>query len=165
MYGARRVRPNGLHAANRTQNAIVHLGNGAVHRTTTLTDSEISRTTVLVAVESAQVREALVAMLGTLDRFRVVADVDSADAAVEAARRERPNLALIEPELSSCGGWWAIREIEAEHLAGVVVALGRRADCGQAQLVGARTYVQMGTSPRELLIAVEAAMAERDPGL
>jgi two-component system, NarL family, invasion response regulator UvrY len=122
-----------------------------------------SKTTVLVAVESAQVREALVAMLGALDRFRVVAEVDNADEAVEAARSQLPNLALIEPELSGCGGWWAIKEIEAERLAGVVVALGRRADCGQAQLVGARTYVQMGTSPRELLDALEAAIGQ--PGL
>jgi DNA-binding NarL/FixJ family response regulator len=129
----------------------VNFGNGA------------SKTTVLVAVESAQVREALVAMLGALERFRVVAEVDTADAAMEAARSQLPNLALIEPELSACGGWWAIKEIEAEHLAGVVVALGRRADCGQAQLVGARTYVQMGTSPRDLLDALEAAIGQPGP--
>jgi two-component system response regulator DesR len=132
------------------------LGNGAVHRTTKLA-GEKSRTTVLVAVESAQVREALVAMLGALDRFRVVAEVDTADAVVEAARTLRPNLALVEPDLSGCAGWWAIEQIQTEHLADVVVALGRRADGALAQLVGVRTYVQMGTSPRDLLMAVEAA--------
>jgi DNA-binding NarL/FixJ family response regulator len=141
------------------------LGNGAVHRTQTLTAGEISRTTILVAVQSAQVREALVAMLGTLDRFRVVAEVDTADAAVEAARSQRPNLALVEPELSGCGGWWAIKQIEAEHLADVVVALGKRADGALAQLVGARTYVQIGASPRDLLNAVEAAIGQAAPGL
>jgi DNA-binding NarL/FixJ family response regulator len=115
---------------------------------------------VLVAVESAQVREALVAMLGALDRFRVVAEVDNADAAVDAARSQHPNLALVETELSGCGGWWAIKQIQAEHLAGVVVALGRRADGALAQLVGARAYVQMGASPRDLLSAVEAAIGQ-----
>src|ERR1700687_410426 len=103
-------------------------------------------------------------MLGALDRFRVVAEVGPADAAVEAARSQLPHLALVEPELSGCGGWWAIKQIESERLAGVVVALGRRADCGQAQLVGARTYVQMGTSPRELLHALEAAIGQPGPG-
>jgi len=109
------------------------------------------------------VREALVAMLGTLDRFRVVAEVDNADAAVEAARSQRPNLALVEPELSGCGGWWAIKQIRAERLADTVVAFGRRADGALAQLVGARTYVQMGASPRDLLNAVEAALGQDAP--
>jgi two-component system response regulator DesR len=136
----------------------LELGNGAVRSTATLTAGEISRTTVLVAVESAQVREALVAMLGALDRFRVVAEVDNADAAVDSARSQRPNLALVEAELSGCGGWWAIKQIEAERLADVVVALGRRADGALAQFVGARSYVQMGTSPRDLLKELEVAM-------
>jgi DNA-binding NarL/FixJ family response regulator len=102
-------------------------------------------------------------MLGALDRFRVVAEVDNADAAVEAARSQQPNLALIETELSGCGGWWAIQQIQGERLAGVVVALGRKADGALAQLVGARTYVQMGASPRDLLSAVEAAMGQGQP--
>lgn len=112
---------------------------------------------MLVAVESAQVREALVAMLGAVDRFQVIAEVDTAEAAIEAARTHRPNLALVEPDLSGCGGWWAIKQIQTERLVDVVVALGRRADGALAQLVGVRTYVQMGTPPRDLLDAVEAA--------
>jgi DNA-binding NarL/FixJ family response regulator len=119
--------------------------------------------TVLVAVESAQVREALSAMLGALDGFRVVAEADTDETAIEAARTQRPHLALVEPELSGCGGWWAIQQIRAEHLASVVVALGRRADGVLARMVGAQSYVQMGTSPRDLLSALEAAIAMRVP--
>jgi DNA-binding NarL/FixJ family response regulator len=118
-------------------------------------------TTVLVAVESAQVREGLVAMLGAVDGFRVVAEASSDGAAVEAARAHRPYLALIELELSGCGGFWAIRQIESENLATVVVALGRRANFALADLVGAQSYVQMGTSPRDLLTTVEAALSFR----
>ena len=118
---------------------------------------------MLVAVQSAHVREALVAMLGAIDGFRVVADTDNYQTAVEAARRQRPRLALVEPELSDCRGWWAIQQIQAEGFAGVIVALGRRADAGLAKLVGAQTYVQMGTAPRDLLSALEAAMAFRTP--
>jgi DNA-binding NarL/FixJ family response regulator len=120
-------------------------------------------TTVLVAVESARVREALTAMLSALDGFRIVAEADTDDAALEAARNHRPSLALIEPELSGCGGWWAIQQIQAEHLAGVVVALGRRANDALAHLAGAQSYVQIGISPRDLLNTLEAAMAFRRP--
>jgi DNA-binding NarL/FixJ family response regulator len=126
---------------------------------------EAPETTVLIAVESAKVREALVAMLGAIDGFRVVAETDSADGAIEAARRQRPRLALIEPELSDCGGWWVIQQIRTEQLACVVVALGQRADGTLAQLVGAQSYVQMGISPRDLLNTLEAAMAYRTPPL
>jgi DNA-binding NarL/FixJ family response regulator len=116
-------------------------------------------TTVLVAVGAPQVREALVAMLGALEGFRVVAEADTDDAAVEAARSKRPRLALIEAELSDCGGWWAIQQIQQEGLAGVVVALGRRAEAGLAKLVGAHGYVQMGISPGDLLSALQTAIA------
>ena len=117
--------------------------------------------TVLVAVESDQVREALVAMLGANDHFRVVAETDNADAALEGARRQRPRLVLIDPELSNCGGWWVIQQIRSEQLACVVVALGRHANGTLAQIAGAHGYVQMGTSPRDLLSAIEAAMVFR----
>ena len=122
-------------------------------------------TTVLVAVGAPQVREALVAMLGALDGFRVVAEADSDEAAVEAARCQRPRLALIDAELSNCGGWWAIQQIKQEGLAGVVVALGRRAEAGLAQMVGAQSYIQMGISPRDLLSALQAAIAVRVPSV
>ena len=69
--------------------------------------------------------------------------------------------ALVEPELSDYRGWWAIQQIQAERAAGVIVALGRRADARLAHFVGAQTYVQMGVAPRDLLSALEAAVALR----
>jgi hypothetical protein len=53
--------------------------------------------------------------------------------------------------------------MHTEHLAEVVVALGRRASDVLAHLAGAHGYVQMGSSPRDLLSALEAAMAVRRP--
>jgi len=149
------VPPNGLLSRSESQNA----------RVSQLSAREAPITSVLVAVASHKVREALVAMLGAIDGFHVVAEADSADAAIEAARRQRPRLALIDPELSDCGGWWAIQQIRTEQLVPVVVALGKRADGGLAQIVGAQSYVQMGTSPRDLLSALEAAIAYRTPAV
>jgi DNA-binding NarL/FixJ family response regulator len=149
------VPPNGLSHPLAPQNA----------RVSELSAREAPETTVLVAVGSSKVREALVAMLGAIDGFQVICEADSADAALEAARRQRPRLALIEPELSDCGGWWVIQQIRIEQLACVVVALGKRADGTLAQMVGAQSYVQMGASPRDLLKTLEAAMAYRTPAL
>jgi DNA-binding NarL/FixJ family response regulator len=115
--------------------------------------------TVVVAVGSDAVREALVAMLSASEGFRIVAETNNADAALEAARRQRPRLVLIDPELSNCGGWRVIQQIRREQLACVVVALGRHANGMAARLAGAQSYVQMGIAPRDLLSAIEAAMA------
>jgi DNA-binding NarL/FixJ family response regulator len=145
------VRANGLWCFANDQNPMVQEG---------------PETTVLVAVEPARVREALVAMLGATDGFRIVAEADTDEAALEAARRQHPRLVLIEPELSNCGGWWVIQQIRAEALACVVVALGRKANGGSlAQMAGAQSYVQMGTSPRDLLSALETAMSFRRPAV
>src|SRR3979411_3280215 len=110
------------------QNAKVSPANGALQSPIPMPAGEKRETTVLVAVESAQVREALVAILGALDGFRVVAEAANDQAALEAARTQRPHLALGDTDLSGCGGWWAIQEMQAEGLVPVVVALGRRAD-------------------------------------
>lgn len=147
--------PNGLSRSLAPQNA----------RVSELSAREAPETTILVAVGSSNVREALVAMLGAIDGFQVVCEADSADAALEAARQLRPRLALIEPELSDCGGWWVIQQIRVEQLACVVVALGKRADGTLAQMVGAQSYVQMGASPRDLLNTLEAAIEYRNPAL
>ena len=114
---------------------------------------------VLVAVQSAPVREALVAMLGALDGFSVVGEAATDEQALDLARRLHPHLALIELELSGCCGWWLIHAIQHERLARVLVALGSRSDAEAATQAGAHAYVQMGTAPRELKQAVEAAMA------
>jgi DNA-binding NarL/FixJ family response regulator len=150
----RQVPPNGLSLTVEGQNSEVILG-----------AREAPETTVLVAIESAQVREALVAMLGAIEGFSVVAEAATHEAAMEAARRQRPRLAVIEPELSNCRGWWVIQQIRAEQLSCVVVALGRRADGTLAELVGAQSYVQIGISPRDLLSTLEAAMAFRRPAV
>jgi DNA-binding NarL/FixJ family response regulator len=102
-------------------------------------------------------------MLGAIDGFQVVCEADTADAALEGARRQRPRLALIEPELSNCGGWWVIQQIRAERLACVVVALGSRPNAALAEVAGAQDYVQMGISPRDLLEALRAAIAYGKP--
>jgi DNA-binding NarL/FixJ family response regulator len=119
---------------------------------------QATQTTVLVAVQSPEVREALVAMLGALDGFRVVAETGSEEQTLEHARRLRPRLALVDEDLAGHGGWWAINALQREQLADVIVALGRRGEGLFAQRAGAQVYVQMGCPPRELVSAVRDAL-------
>ena len=138
------MRVNGLCACGGLQNLVMH-----AH-------------TVLVAVESQGVREAIVAMLSTVDTFRVVGAVGTKDQALECARRERPALAVVDQGLADCGAWWLMHSIRQEALARAVVALGLRANCYEAELAGAQAYVQMGVSPRELVGVLEDALRRVD---
>jgi len=158
------VPPNGLRLTFGPHYSVVLLGQPSPRIGGELAEEAGLETTVLVAVNSDQVREALVAMLGANEGYRVVAETSDADAALEAARRQHPRVALIDPELSDCGGWWLIQQIRTERLACVVVALGRHANGRLAQLAGAQSYVQMGIAPRDLLSAIQAAAACDPPG-
>lgn len=114
---------------------------------------------VLVAVQSAQVREALVAMFGAREGFEVVAEAATDEQGLDLARDVRPHLAVIEQEISDCCGWWLIQSVRRERLAQVVVALGLRGDDSAARQAGADAYIQVGTSPREVMQAVQRALA------
>lgn len=103
-------------------------------------------------------------MLSARDGFRVVGEAADDDQALALARQVRPHLAIVDLELSGCGGWWLIQSLQRERLARVVVALGHRGDDVAAILAGAQAYVQMGTAPRDLLRAVEAAIAHAGSG-
>ncbi len=116
---------------------------------------------MLVAVDAARVREALVAMIGAVDGFRVVATVASDEQAVRQARRLRPTLALIDQDLPACGGAWAVQTLRDEQLVQAIVAIGLRADGStreRARAAGARAYVQTGASPDDLLAALRVAL-------
>jgi two-component system, NarL family, invasion response regulator UvrY len=111
--------------------------------------------TVLVAVSSQRVREALVAMVGALEGFRVVGEAKSADQAVQLARATRPALAVVDDDFADCGSAWTIQQLCQERLAQAVVAVGWRASGAQrARAAGAHLYVEMGTPPEDVLSAL-----------
>lgn len=119
-----------------------------------------TETTVLVAVSSGQVREALVAMIGALDGFQIVGEAQDMDEALGLARRARPTLALVDQELPHCGGAWTIESLVREGLVRGVVAMGLRADTRtreRAVAAGAGAFVQVGATPAEVQAALEGA--------
>ena len=116
-------------------------------------------TTVLVAVDAPQVREALVAMLGALERFRVVAEADT------ERRRSTPR------GPSSAVGPDRTRAVRLRRLVGDQAdsepsawraswwPSGDAPTAGLAELVGAQDVRADGDSPRDLLSALQTAIA------
>lgn len=122
---------------------------------------------VLVAVASSAVREAVAALMNALEGFRVVAEVDTHDQAIERARTLRPTLAVIDQDLPPCGGAWTLRRLRDEGLVRAQVAIGLRADSvtrACAAAAGASAYVQTGAPAVEVLAALETALRAIQPG-
>jgi two-component system NarL family response regulator len=118
--------------------------------------------TVLVAVCSPPVREALVAMIGAQARFKIVAEACTHEEAVQLARLTRPLVALVDQDLPGYGGVWTVRSLLQEQLVESVVALGRRAEDGRcAEAAGAQAFVQIGVAPTEVMRSLEQVVRRR----
>jgi DNA-binding NarL/FixJ family response regulator len=114
---------------------------------------------VLVAVRSAQVREALAALIGSFDGFRVVGEAASDEQALAIARADRPRVAVVDEALPGSHLGSTIQALHEEALVGGIVAISTRANgAGRAQAAGARAYLQMGASPKDILEALTTAL-------
>ena len=119
-------------------------------------------TSVLIAVASPKVREALSAAIGALEGYRVVGEASTDGEALELARTLRPALAIVDEDLPGCCGTWTMQEMKLQHLVGGIVAIGLRANGGVRSLAaGAREYVQTGDSLDALVTALGRARAVR----
>ncbi len=124
-----------------------------------------AETTVLIAVASPAVREALSAAISTLDGYRVVGEASTDREALELARSLRPSLAIVDEDLPGCCGTWTIQEMRLKRLVGGIVAIGLRGDGGiRSMAAGARAYVQTGDSLDVLVSALKSARSARRRG-
>ena len=115
-------------------------------------------TTVLIAVASPKVREALSAAIGSLDGYRVVGEASTDEEALRLARSLRPALAIVDEDLPGCCGTWTMQEMKIKRLVGGIVAIGLRASGDTRSLAaGARAYVQTGDSLDTLVAALGQA--------
>jgi DNA-binding NarL/FixJ family response regulator len=110
--------------------------------------------TVLVAVRSPQMREALSALIGSFIGFRVVGEAATHEQAIQIARSDRPRVAIVDEDASS------IHAMHDEGVVEAIVAIGARADgARRAQAAGARGYLQIGASPADILDALNTALS------
>jgi two-component system, NarL family, response regulator DesR len=126
---------------------------------------------VLVAEDQAMVRGALVSLLALEDDIEVVAEVGRGDEVVAAARRARPDVALLDIGLPGLDGLAVAAALQAE-LPGVRVVMlttfNRPGYLRRAMEAGAAGFLLKDAPARDLARAIRAAAAgERvvDPGL
>lgn len=131
----------------------------------TITDgtpaTRVRPATVLVAVHSPKVREALVAMIAALDGYSVVGEARTDEEAVTMARALHPVLCIVDLDLPVCGGIWAVEALTTQALANAVITIGMRGDPrigARAKRAGARAHLQTGSSTVDLVLTLEEAL-------
>jgi len=113
---------------------------------------------VLVAEDAPAVRRALAALLAAEPGVELVGTAEDAVEAIELARRELPDVALVDAKMPGGGGARAAREILLHSPTTVVVALSAHADREnvlQMLDAGAVDYIIKGTPVNEILSAID----------
>lgn len=114
---------------------------------------------LLVVDDHPVFRMGMVALLGSLPGIRVVAEADSADAAVAAVDEHDPDVVIMDLHLGDSSGVDATREIAGRHpgIGILVVTMLDDDDSVFASIrAGARGYLLKGADPTEVERAVRA---------
>lgn len=117
---------------------------------------------VLLADDQALVRGAMAALLGLEEDLEVVAEVGSGDEVLEAARRTRPDVAVLDVEMPGLDGISAAalltRELPGTRVL-IVTTFGRPGYLRRALDAGASGFVVKDTPSHELAAAVRTVAA------
>jgi two-component system response regulator DesR len=126
---------------------------------------------VLLAEDQAMVRGALASLLGLEDDIEVVAEIGRGDEVLDAARRARPDVALLDIGMPGLGGL-EVAELLRDQLPEVRVLIlttfNRPGYLRRAMEAGAAGFLLKDAPADDLARAIRAAAAGRrvvDPGL
>lgn len=125
-----------------------------------MTSSPATPVTVLVAEDEALIRMDLVELLGECG-YQVVGQVSDGQAAVDEARRLRPDVVFMDVAMPRRDGLSAAEEIIAEGLAPVVMvtAFSQRETVQRAVSAGVLGYLVKPFGRADLAPAIEVAVA------
>jgi DNA-binding NarL/FixJ family response regulator len=115
---------------------------------------------VVVADDEPDIRAGVKDLLESADDITVVAEAADGNAAVEAVRRHRPHVALLDIQMPRLDGLAAAEEVGRSHPDTAVLILTTVSDdafIARALSVGASGFLLKSGGPRELLAGVRAA--------
>lgn len=117
---------------------------------------------ILVVDDHTVVRQGLVALLNTVPDLTVVADASDGQGAIEAYRKHKPDVTLMDLRLPKLGGADAISMIRQESPGARIIVLTTfdgDEDIFRALQAGAKGYLLKGTDADELTAAIRSVYA------
>jgi DNA-binding NarL/FixJ family response regulator len=124
-----------------------------------VTDAKARALRLLVVDDHEVVRQGLVALLDRRDSFQVVAEAGTVAESLEAARKHRPDIVIMDVRLPDGSGVEACRDIRAELPETRIVMLTSYPDeeaVLSAIVAGASGYLLKQIRGRDLVAAIEA---------
>ena len=117
---------------------------------------------LLIADDQDLIRSAFAVLLGLEPDFEVVATVARGDEVIDAARKHRPDVALLDIEMDGIDGLTAARVL-AEQVPGcralILTTFGRPGYLKRAMEAGARGFVVKDAPPEQLVEAIRRVAA------
>jgi two-component system response regulator DesR len=126
---------------------------------------------LLIADDQDLIRSAFAALLGLEQDFEVVATVARGDEVIDAARKHRPDVALLDIEMDGIDGLTAagvLAEQVPDCRALILTTFGRPGYLKRAMEAGARGFVVKDAPPEQLVDAIRRVAAGElvvDPAL
>lgn len=114
---------------------------------------------VLLADDEAMIRAGITAILAHDPQLEVVAEVEDGALAVEAARRHRPDIALLDirmPVLDGLAGAAEIRRVAPDTAVVILTTFGADEYIADALAAGVHGFLLKSGDPRELLAGLHA---------
>jgi DNA-binding NarL/FixJ family response regulator len=130
-----------------------------------------TRTRCLGVDDHPVLRKGLALMLGDIDDVELVGTVETGEEAIEAVRKLKPNIVLMDVRLPGIDGISAVKRIHeaAPNVQFVIFsAYGDKRLLSDAIAAGARGYVMKGSPPEDLLRAIRTVAGGQpfvDPSL
>ncbi|MCP4543417.1 MAG: response regulator transcription factor [Chloroflexi bacterium] len=122
-------------------------------------EAQNSMMRVLIADDEPRVRSALRLLLRQHPSMAVAGEADNVESALELTSRHRPDLVLLDWELSGRNGTSALKRLRAVRQGIVVIALSGRPEARRAALdAGVDAFVSKGDPPEQLLSMLQATL-------
>jgi len=120
-----------------------------------LTDKE--KITILIADDHKLIRETWAFILNSDPRFSVIAECSNGEEAVEIAKAQRPNIVLMDINMTPLSGIEATQQIRKVSPASRIIGVSMHSQPAYAKKmlsIGARGYVTKNSSREEMIKAI-----------
>lgn len=113
--------------------------------------------TILIADDHKLIRETWTFILNSDPRFKVIAECSNGEEAVEIARLQRPNIVLMDINMTPISGIEATQQIRKVSPASKIIGVSMHSQPAYAKKmlsIGARGYVTKNSSREEMIKAI-----------
>ena len=119
----------------------------------------MEKISILIVDDHALVRETWAFLLNTNQEFEIIGECGDGQEAIEVARNKRPDVILLDINMSPLNGFEVLTQLRKCAPASRVIAVSMHSQLAFAKKMlrsGAKGYITKNSSPREMMEAVKA---------